>query len=548
MKIRIAKKAGFCMGVRRAVNLVLKALKAGHTPLYTYGPLIHNPQTLELLSKLGVKILKDIKEEVPMGSCVIRAHGVPPSEKDGLAKRHKVIDGTCPRVLKVQSLASKAISSGKEVVIIGDKDHAEVKGILGYCDGKGYVVSSFKDIENLPPLKNYVILSQTTQDQELFELLSKEILSRYPGGEIINTICNATEVRQEEVKRLCKVCEAIVVIGGKFSANTKRLAQIAEAEGKKVFLIENKEELPLEEIKKINTLGITAGASTPNWLINEVIDFLKTSTSLPYRIFRNFILLNLHEVFLFLFLFSTLLFLNSSLLNSHTLSLLSFVFFFQFFRKVFHSYLTKDSFFFYYPLKGNFYTSKNKLSLFLLSLSLIFSLISGLLFIPRIISLIFVFIILDYLLLNSFFYIFLDSLFFISLILYLYPYWNETFLWFSLHILIILFLWNLYKELLYQQSDGFLPRNFFILHFNLSENQWFQLSYFLIFLSSIPFLVLLIKTKILYYLAFILYLLSYLFLFALLKRRPLGQILYFEALFLVPPLLFFLLSIMFYKL
>lgn len=548
MRIKIARKAGFCMGVRRAVNLVLKALNSGQTPLYTYGPLIHNPQTLELLSQLGVKPLKRIDEDVPKGFCVIRAHGVPPAEKEALLNRHQVIDGTCPRVLKVQALASKAVSSGKEVIIIGDKDHAEVKGILGYCGEKGYVVSSFQDIEKLPPLKSYVILSQTTQDQEVFDLLSEEILSRYPGGEVINTICNATEVRQEEVKRLCKECEAIVVIGGKFSANTKRLAQIAEAEGKKVFLIEKPEELPIEAVKKFNSVGITAGASTPNWLINEVIDYLKNSTSLLYKIFRTFILLNFHEVLLFLLLFSSLFFINSSLLNPRTLFLLPFVFSFQFFRKLLYSYLVKEKFFFYYPLKGNFYILNKNFILFLLIFFFICSIVFGSLFMPRILSLIIVFSLLDFLLLNNFLYPFLDLLFFSSIILYLYPFWNEVFLWFSYHILIILSVWNLYKELLYQQSDGFLPKNFFILNFNFSEKRWFQIYYFLIFLLALPFLILFIKTKYIFYLFFIPYLFLYIFLISLLKRRPLGQILYFEALFLIAPLTFFILCLLFYKL
>ncbi len=548
MKIKIARKAGFCMGVRRAVNLVLKALNSGQTPLYTYGPLIHNPQTLELLSKLGVKTIKKIEEEVPPGFCVIRAHGVPPAEKEALSKRHQVIDGTCPRVLKVQALASKAASSGKEVVIIGDKEHAEVRGILGYCGGKGHVVSSFQDIEKLPPLKNYVILSQTTQDQEVFELLSEEILSRYPGGEVINTICNATEVRQEEVKRLCKECEAIVVIGGKFSANTKRLAQIAEAEGKKVFLVEKPEELPIEEVKKFNTLGITAGASTPNWLINEVIDYLKASTSLFYKIFRNLLSLNFHEILIFIFLFSSLFFINSSLLNTPTLFLIPFAFSFQFFRKLLYSYISKEKFFFYYPLKGNFYIANKKFVLFLMLIFLISSIVFGLLFMPRLLSLIIVFSLLDLLLLNNFLYPFLDLLFFGSLILYLYPFWNEIFLWFSLHILIILFLWNIYKELLYQQSDGFLPQNFFILNFNFSEKRWFQICYFLVFLSALPFLIIFIKTKYFFYLFFIPYVLLYIFLISLLKKRPLGQILYFEALFLIPAFIFYILSYFFYRL
>lgn len=547
MKIKIARKAGFCMGVRRAVNLVLKALNSNQTPLYTYGPLIHNPQTLELLSQLGIKPLKGIDEDVPKGFCVIRAHGVPPAEKEALIKKHQIIDGTCPRVLKVQALANKAVSSGKEVVIIGDRDHAEVKGILGYCKDKGYVVSSFQDIEKLPPLKNYVILSQTTQDLEVFDLLSQEILSRCPSGEVINTICNATEVRQEEVKRLCKECEAIVVIGGKFSANTKRLAQIAEAEGKRVFLVEKPEELPIDEMRKLSSIGITAGASTPNWLINEVIDYIKSSTSLFYKIFRTFILLHLHEVFIFLLLFSSLFFINPSLLNSHALFLIPFAFSFQFFRKLLHSYLVKEKFLFYYPLKGNFYIFNKSLILFLLTFFFICSIIFGFLFMPRIISLIIVFSFLDFLLLNTFLYPCLDLLFFCSLILYLYPFWNEIFLWFSCHILIILFLWTLYKELLYQQSDGFLPKNFFILNFNFSEKRWFQIYYLLVFLSSALFFILFIKTKHILYLYFIPYLILYIFLISLLKKRPLGQILSFEALFLISPLTFFILCFLFYK-
>ena len=288
MKIKIAKKAGFCMGVRRAVNLVLKALNEKKIPIYTYGPLIHNPQTLELLNKLGVRVLKNM-EEIPIsGVCIIRAHGIPPHEKEKLSKKFEIIDGTCPRVLKVQALAKKAISEGKNVVIIGDKNHAEIKGILGYCEDKGFVVNSFEDIEILPELKNYVILSQTTQDEKLFKELSQAILNKYPNGEVINTICNATEGRQNEVRNLSKTCDSIIVIGGKFSANTNRLAEIAKKEGKKVYLIEKVEEIPIEELKKEKTLGITAGASTPNWLINEVVDFLKSSTSKYYKILRTF--------------------------------------------------------------------------------------------------------------------------------------------------------------------------------------------------------------------------------------------------------------------
>ncbi|MCD6547995.1 MAG: 4-hydroxy-3-methylbut-2-enyl diphosphate reductase, partial [Thermodesulfobacterium sp.] len=302
MKVKIAKKAGFCMGVRRALNLVLKALNEKKHPIYTYGPLIHNPQTLELLNRLGVRIIKNLETEFPSGVCIIRAHGIPPQEKKILSKKHEILDGTCPRVLKVQALAKKAVSEGKNVVIIGDKNHAEIKGILGYCKDKGYVVNSFEDIEKLPELKDYVILSQTTQDKRLFKELSNAILLKFPNGEIVNTICNATEVRQNEVKELSKTCSSIIVIGGKFSANTNRLAEIAKKEGKKVYLIERAEEIPLEEIKKEKTIGITAGASTPNWLINEVVDFLKSHTSKFYRFLKSFSFLSFLQSFNFIFL------------------------------------------------------------------------------------------------------------------------------------------------------------------------------------------------------------------------------------------------------
>jgi Penicillin tolerance protein len=163
MRIKIAEKAGFCMGVRRAVNLVLRAVNQGLSPIYTYGPLIHNPQTLELLSRLGVKVIKTPEEGEVGGVCVIRAHGIPPQEREVLEERFKLLDGTCPRVLKVQALADRAVKEGKSVIIIGDKDHAEVKGILGYCQGKGYVVSSLRDLEALPRGTPFVVLSQTTQ-------------------------------------------------------------------------------------------------------------------------------------------------------------------------------------------------------------------------------------------------------------------------------------------------------------------------------------------------------------------------------------------------
>ncbi len=282
MKVVMAKKAGFCMGVRRAVQLAIKASYEAEKPVYTYGPLIHNEQALKLLEMLGVKPLKKIPSKA-QGTIIIRAHGVPPQDKKNLKEAgFKVIDGTCPRVSRVQALARKYSREGYHVIIVGDPDHAEVKGILGYAGKQGIVVSNFRDLENLPPLKKYVVLSQTTQDEEFFKLISEEILARYPGGKVYNTICNATHDRQREVRNLCKECDAIVVVGGKHSANTKRLAMIAREEGKEVFLVETAEELDLGKIQKFRKVGVTAGASTPNWVINQVIRTLEELPS-PYE-------------------------------------------------------------------------------------------------------------------------------------------------------------------------------------------------------------------------------------------------------------------------
>ncbi|WP_068543803.1 4-hydroxy-3-methylbut-2-enyl diphosphate reductase [Thermodesulfatator autotrophicus] len=282
MKVIMARKAGFCMGVRRAVQLAIKASYEAEKPVYTYGPLIHNDQALKLLEMLEIRPIKEIPEKAK-GTIIIRAHGVPPEDKERLKKvGFKIIDGTCPRVSRVQALARRFSREGYWVVVVGDPDHAEVKGILGYAGEKGLVVSSFKDLEHLPSLDKYVILSQTTQDEEFFKLMVEELLSRYPGGKVYNTICNATHNRQQEVRRLCKLCDAIVVVGGKHSANTKRLAMIAREEGKDVFLVETAEELDREALKKYRQVGVTAGASTPNWVINQVIRTLEEIPS-PYE-------------------------------------------------------------------------------------------------------------------------------------------------------------------------------------------------------------------------------------------------------------------------
>ncbi len=539
MKIKVAEKAGFCMGVRRAVNLVLRAVNQGLSPIYTYGPLIHNPQTLELLSKLGVRVIKTPEEGKTGGVCVIRAHGIPPHEKKVLEEKFNLLDGTCPRVLKVQALAERAVKEGKSVIIIGDKDHAEVKGILGYCQGKGYVVSSLRDLDSLPSSTSFVVLSQTTQDEEVFELLAEEIKSRFKDVEIINTICNATEVRQAGVRKLCETCEAIVVVGGKFSANTKRLAQIAESQGKKVYFVERPEEVPLEEIKKVSSLGITAGASTPNWLINSVVDLLKRHTSKTYAFLRSFAISQAYAGFFIPILLLGLLLTKGIPFSFSKITFLLFSFFFSTALIFLINFLNRDTFAFFYPERNNFYFRRYFLffliGLFLLSIAL------GLLYKPRILSLVIVFPFLSFLFKQSPIQGGLDVLFYISLLLYLYPLWDDQFLLLSSYTLLILLFVKFYLEMVYLQTDGFLPKSFLLAFFDFDERRIKKL--LKVLLSGILILPFCLSYFSLANLLFFAPSLACLLLYHTLLKRKLGQVVYLELLSLIPFASFFLVSI-----
>lgn len=263
------------MGVRRAVETTLDVIQTENTGVSTFGPLIHNPQVLDLLGARGVKVLKDVPER-ETGTVIIRAHGVPPVQKEKLRMAGATVkDATCPHVVKVQVIIKKYLKQGYGTVIIGDRNHAEVEGLMGFAGSLGQVVSSREDIKNLQLDSPYIIVSQTTQDEIIFDELSRMILDRFPGGKVFNTICDATHKRQEEVRSLCREVEAMVVVGGKSSANTKRLAEIAEGMGCPVFLVETEEELDLDVLKRYECVGVTAGASTPNWMINRVVRILE---------------------------------------------------------------------------------------------------------------------------------------------------------------------------------------------------------------------------------------------------------------------------------
>ncbi len=268
------------MGVRRAVETTLDVIqKEDDTGVSTFGPLIHNPQVLDLLGERGVKVLHDVPEH-ESGTVIIRAHGVPPAQKEKLKMAGATIkDATCPHVVKVQVIIRKYLKQGYGTVIIGDRNHAEVEGLMGFAGSFGQVVSNQEDVKNLQLDSPYIIVSQTTQDETAFEELSNMVLARFPGGKVFNTICDATHKRQSEVRSLCQDVQAMVVVGGKNSANTQRLAEIAAGMGCPVFLVETEEELDLDSLAKYECVGVTAGASTPTWMISRVVRILEAIPS-----------------------------------------------------------------------------------------------------------------------------------------------------------------------------------------------------------------------------------------------------------------------------
>jgi (E)-4-hydroxy-3-methyl-but-2-enyl pyrophosphate reductase len=275
LKVILARTAGFCMGVKRAMELVLRAINQKPGKIYTYGPLIHNPQVLQLLEERGIGILKKGRPD-PGCLVVIRAHGIPRQEKEQLkAAGCQIIDATCPRVAKVQAIIRKWAKQGYATIIVGDEDHPEVLGLMGYTEGHGHVVLTSQAVAQLPKLDRLIVVAQTTQSENVFNDRVMEIKARFAEVQVYNTICDATASRQADIQQLAGEAEAVVVVGGRSSGNTQRLVEIAQATGVPTYHVETEQELDMEVMRRYKTVGVTAGASTPHWLISNVVSMLK---------------------------------------------------------------------------------------------------------------------------------------------------------------------------------------------------------------------------------------------------------------------------------
>ncbi len=266
------------MGVRRAVDMALYiAEHKGNEKIFTYGPLIHNPQTVELLEERGIMPIEDAGD-IRTGTIIIRAHGISPQESQKIREKGiRIIDATCPKVVHVQSIIKRHASQDYTILIIGDREHPEVEGLIGHAMGRGIIVGSRSEAEALPDIEKICVVAQTTQSMDEYNEISEAIKKRFPHALVFNTICDSTERRQAEVKKLAGEMDAILIVGGRNSANTRRLAKISETSGKPTFHIETADDLLKIDMNGYEKIGISAGASTPNWVIKRIVEYITES-------------------------------------------------------------------------------------------------------------------------------------------------------------------------------------------------------------------------------------------------------------------------------
>ncbi|ROR22370.1 4-hydroxy-3-methylbut-2-enyl diphosphate reductase [Mobilisporobacter senegalensis] len=274
MDIKLANSAGFCFGVKRAVDTVYNEIKNGQK-VYTYGPIIHNDEVVNDLKEKGVEVIRNIEElnNITEGTIIIRSHGVSKDIYDIIKNKGlKLVDATCPYVLKIHKAVKRQLEEGREIVIIGNESHPEVQGIKGWCNNKATVIETINEANDYHVSEGakLCIVSQTTFNYKKFKDLVEIISKKGYDILVINTICNATEERQTEARELASQSDAMIVIGGKHSSNTQKLYEICKKECEDTYYIQTLSDLDLELFKSFRSVGITAGASTPNNIIKEV--------------------------------------------------------------------------------------------------------------------------------------------------------------------------------------------------------------------------------------------------------------------------------------
>lgn len=280
MEVTVAKSAGFCFGVKRAVDTVYEQIEKGQKPVYTYGPIIHNEQVVEDLAARGVQVIRSEEEleRITEGTVIIRSHGVPRRICDKIkAQGLTLVDATCPFVRKIHRIVEQESEKGNHIVIIGSEPHPEVEGIKGWASGPVTVISTEEEARSFVPEngKNVSIVAQTTFNYNKFKDLVEIFSKKSYDISVLNTICNATEERQTEARTLAGTVDTMLVIGGRHSSNTQKLYEICKEECKNTYFIETLVDLDTKPFQSFGRVGITAGASTPNKIIEEVQKYVR---------------------------------------------------------------------------------------------------------------------------------------------------------------------------------------------------------------------------------------------------------------------------------
>ena len=278
-EVILAKSAGFCFGVKRAVDTVYE--QTGKKNVYKFGPIIHNEEVVKDLEKKGVFVINTMEEldDITEGTVIIRSHGVSSAVYEALQKKGvEIVDATCPFVLKIHNIVKQESANGKQIVIIGNEKHPEVEGIMGWSKTQVHVVDTVEKAQNLQldPQREVCIVSQTTFNYNKFKELVEIISEKGYNIIIRNTICNATEERQTEAREIAKRVDAMIVVGGSSSSNTRKLYEICKNECKDTYYIQTLNDLDMTSLGKADCIGITAGASTPNNIIQEVYTNVRT--------------------------------------------------------------------------------------------------------------------------------------------------------------------------------------------------------------------------------------------------------------------------------
>lgn len=277
MEIIIAKNSGLCYGVKRALRIARRTRLQKSGDVFTFGDLIHNPQVIADLKTQGIHSINDL-DEIKCGMVIIRSHGVSPGIYRILEKKQiEIVDATCPIVKKIQKLVESLAAEEEEIVIVGNREHPEIKGLIGYSKGKGIILENEKQARHLPHKKKRAILAQSTQDLYLFEKIVALLIEKTEQLKVYNTICQSTQTRQKSTSKLASSVDTLFIVGGRNSSNTYKLYEISKRILPNTFFIESTEQITPRMLKGARKIGLSGGASTPPEAIQEAVEKIKTS-------------------------------------------------------------------------------------------------------------------------------------------------------------------------------------------------------------------------------------------------------------------------------